>query len=190
MTSSRRPAGAPDQPVAIRCAVPPYAVTASSVTLSAVVPQATEWAPHALLPIMPPRVQRECVDGSGPKVSPCGRTASRSRSRTSPGWTTAVRAAGSTDTRPFMCRVRSRTTPTPVAWPHDGGSAAARHDRDPGSGAHREGGRHVVGVARGDHAHRHTAVVGGVHGGQGPCGGAEVDLPAQVLPQCPFEFTR
>ncbi len=71
----------------------------------------------------------------------------------------------------------------------DGRPAAARHDRDPCLGAHGEGGRHVVGVARGDHAHRDTPVVRGVHGGQGPCGDAEVDLPAQVLPQCPFEFT-
>lgn len=116
-TSSRRPGGAPAQPSASRWRAPPYVVTASSATLSAVVPQATEWAPQALLPIIPPRVQRECVDGSGPKVRPYGRTASLSRSRTSPGWTTAVRAAGSTDTRAFMCRVRSRTTPTPVAWP-------------------------------------------------------------------------
>lgn len=116
-TSSRRPSGAPAQPVPSRYEEPPYAVTASSVTLSAVVPQATECAPHALLPIIPPRVQRACVEGSGPKASPYGRTASRSRSSTSPGCTTAVRATGSTDTSAFMCRVRSRTTPTPVAWP-------------------------------------------------------------------------
>ncbi len=116
-TSSRRPAGAPGQPVPSRYEEPPYAVTASSATLSAVVPQATEWAPHALLPIMPPRVQREWVEGSGPKVSPYGRAASRSRSSTRPGWTTAVRASGSSDTRAFMCRVRSSTTPTPVACP-------------------------------------------------------------------------
>ncbi len=116
-TNSRSPAGAPAQPVPIRCTAPPYATTSNSATLSAVVPQATECAPHALLPIMPPRVQRECVDGSGPKASPYPRAASRSRSRTRPGWTTAVRASGSRDTRAFMCRVRSSTTPVPVAWP-------------------------------------------------------------------------
>lgn len=85
--------------------------------MSAVVPHATECAPHALFPIMPPSVQRLCVDGSGPKVSPYGRTASRSRSRTTPGWTTAVRAAWSTETTARMWRVKSSTTPVPVAWP-------------------------------------------------------------------------
>lgn len=33
---------------------------------SAAVPKATECEPHALLATMPPTVQRECVDGSGP----------------------------------------------------------------------------------------------------------------------------
>ncbi|CAM5485426.1 hypothetical protein SGLAM104S_08801 [Streptomyces glaucescens] len=91
--------------------------TASSRTLSAVVPQATEWEPQELLPIIPPRVQRLCVDGSGPKRSPCGAAASWSRSRTSPGWTTAVRAPGSRASTRFMCRVKSSTTPVPVACP-------------------------------------------------------------------------
>ena len=37
--------------------------------LSTVLPASSECVPHELLPIMPPSVQRLCVDGSGPKVS-------------------------------------------------------------------------------------------------------------------------
>lgn len=80
-------------------------------------PQATEWEPQELLPIIPPSVQRLWVDGSGPNRSPCGAAACCNRSRTSPGWTTAVRASESIPTSRFMCRVKSSTTPVPVACP-------------------------------------------------------------------------
>ncbi len=56
----------------------------------------------------------------------------------------------------------------------DGRAAAARHHRHPVLPAHGQGGGDVLGVARGEHAERDTAVVGGVHGRQRPCGGAEV----------------
>ena len=36
--------------------------------LSSVLPAMTEWTPQELLPIMPPRVQRSWVAGSGAKV--------------------------------------------------------------------------------------------------------------------------
>lgn len=114
---SRSPAGAPVQPCPRRSGSPPPLTTTSPCTLSAVVPYATECEPHALLPIIPPSVHRLCVDGSGPNVSPYGRTASRSTSSTRPGWTTAVRASTSTESRDRRCRVKSRTTPVPVAWP-------------------------------------------------------------------------
>ena len=41
----------------------------SSSTLSTVLPASSECVPQELLPIMPPSVQRLCVDGSGPNVS-------------------------------------------------------------------------------------------------------------------------
>ena len=53
--------------------------------LSAVVPQATEWEPQALLPTMPPIVQRLCVEGSGAKVRPYFAVAFRSSPRMTPG---------------------------------------------------------------------------------------------------------
>ena len=81
------------------------------------VPQATECEPQELLPIMPPSVQRPCVDGSGPNVSPWGAAAARSWSQTTPGATTAVPAAGSMASTRFMWRVKSSTTPVPVACP-------------------------------------------------------------------------
>ena len=53
--------------------------------LSTVLPPMRAWTPHELLPIMPPRVQRLWVAGSGAKVS-SKRSASRRRaSRTMPG---------------------------------------------------------------------------------------------------------
>ena len=111
------PRAPPAHPCPSRSRDPPDVTTVSSRTPSAVVPQATECEPHELLPIIPPSVQRLCVEGSGPKRRPCGAAASWRRSSTSPGWTTAVPASGSRDSSRFMCRVKSRTTPVPVACP-------------------------------------------------------------------------
>ncbi|CAM5581591.1 hypothetical protein SALBM311S_10734 [Streptomyces alboniger] len=116
-TRPRRPSGAPAHRGPGRSRSPRAVRTDSPRTLSAVVPHATECDPHELLPIIPPSVQRLCVDGSGPKRRPCGAAASWRRSRTRPGCTTAVPASGSRDTRRFMCRVKSSTTPVPVACP-------------------------------------------------------------------------
>ncbi|MDH6609171.1 hypothetical protein M2164_004806 [Streptomyces sp. SAI-208] len=116
-TSSRSPSGAPAQPCPSRSRSPRAVTTSSRCTLSAVVPHATECDPQELFPIIPPSVHRPCVEGSGPNRSPCGAAASWSRSRTSPGCTTAVRLAGSRDSSLFMCRVKSSTTPVPVACP-------------------------------------------------------------------------
>nr|WP_246292529.1 hypothetical protein [Lentzea indica] len=80
-------------------------------------PCRTDRLPHASLPIMPPIVQRLCDDGSGPKVSPCGATASRRSSSTTPGSTRAVRACGSTSRMRFMPRENSSTRPGPMALP-------------------------------------------------------------------------
>ncbi len=97
--------------------VPSGQSTSSESTLSDVLPQRTECEPHALLPIIPPSVQRLCVDGSGPNVRPCGAAAARSRSSTRPGWTTALRRAGSSSTSALTCRDVSMTTPPPTALP-------------------------------------------------------------------------
>src|SRR5262249_27050628 len=47
---------------------PSYVRTSSSRTLSTVRPARTECTPQELLPIIPPRLQYSCVEGSGPKV--------------------------------------------------------------------------------------------------------------------------
>ena len=97
----------------------PSAVTTSSASMfSTVLPAITECAPHELLPIMPPSVQRLCVAGSGPKVSPCFSAAAFSASHTVPGWTSAVRPAGSTDTTLPMYLEKSSTTATLTHCPH------------------------------------------------------------------------
>lgn len=62
----------------------------------------------------------------------------------------------------------------------DRGAAAARDDRDPERPAHGQHGRHVVAVARGDHAERDAPVVGRVHGGQRTRGGVDGDLAAHL----------
>ena len=85
---------------------------------STVLPAITECAPQELLPIMPPSVQRLCVAGSGPNVSPCASAADFSESHTAPGWTNAVRAAASTETTPPRYFEKSRTTATFTHWPH------------------------------------------------------------------------
>ena len=41
-------------------------MTVTETRFSALVPHATEWEPHALLATIPPTVQREWVEGSGP----------------------------------------------------------------------------------------------------------------------------
>ena len=73
--------------------------------------------PHALLPIIPPIVQRVCVDGSGPNLSPCAAAAPCSAAWTTPGSTTAVRASGSIATIRLRCRTVSTTIPGPTALP-------------------------------------------------------------------------
>ena len=84
---------------------------------SAVVPHRTERDPQALLPIIPPTVQRLCVDGSGPTRSPWTAAARLRSSRTVPGSTVAVRASGSSARTPARCRERSTTSPDPIALP-------------------------------------------------------------------------
>jgi hypothetical protein len=56
--------------VSRRRRLPVPASTSSATTLSLVRPYASEREPQALLPIMPPIVQRAWVDGSGPKRRP------------------------------------------------------------------------------------------------------------------------
>ena len=51
---------------------PVPSIISSERTFSAVRPQATARGPQALLPIIPPRVQRAWLDGSGPNRRPCG----------------------------------------------------------------------------------------------------------------------
>jgi hypothetical protein len=70
-----------------------------------------------LLPIAPPMVAREWVDGSGPKRSPCGAAVLVIASSTVPGSTTAVRSSWSTDSTRFRCREVSSTTPVEMALP-------------------------------------------------------------------------
>ena len=96
--------------------VPSASSTSSARTLSAVVPHATECAPHALLAIMPPSVARLAEDGSAPNASWCGLAAASRWVSTTPGSTSAVRAVVSMSRILLTWRDASITTP-PIALP-------------------------------------------------------------------------
>ena len=120
------PAAVPLVPAAARPSRPrrrassrsPAAVSTSRPsTLSAVRPYRSAREPQALLPIIPPMLARECVDGSGPNRSPCPAAAAVMSSSIAPGWTPAVCASGSTPSTRFRCREKSSTRPAPTALP-------------------------------------------------------------------------
>ena len=73
--------------------------------------------PHELLPIIPPIVQRVCVDGSGPNRNACGSAAFCSVAWTVPACTRAVLVAGSSSSTRLRCRLKSSTMPVPIAFP-------------------------------------------------------------------------
>jgi len=85
---------------------------------STVLPAVTECGPQELLPIMPPRVQRECVAGSGANVSPWRSAAACSASHTAPGSTRARRAEASTPSTRSRYFEQSMTTAALTLWPH------------------------------------------------------------------------
>ena len=96
---------------------PPGVSTSSSSTFSTVLPASIECGPHELLPIMPPSVQRLCVAGSGPQVSPCFSASAFSASHTIPGSTSAVLASGSIDSTRFRCCEQSIIIALLTVWP-------------------------------------------------------------------------
>ena len=66
--------------------------------------------PQELLPRLPPIVQREWLDGSGPKTRPtCGPIARLTCSLTAPGWTLTVRRSASGAPMACMCLEVSMT---------------------------------------------------------------------------------
>ena len=72
---------------------------------------------YLLLPIIPPIVQRLCVEGSGAKVKCFSSAASRSTSSTMPGCTRANRCSKFSSTIRFRYFEKSRTMATLQAWP-------------------------------------------------------------------------
>ena len=69
------------------------------------------------MPIIPPIVQRVCVDGSGPNRRPSGTACFCNAACTTPGCTCAVRASGSIDSTRLRCLLVSMTMPAPIALP-------------------------------------------------------------------------
>ena len=134
---------------------------------SAVVPQRTDRAPHALLPIMPPTVQRLCVEGSGPTRSPWAAAARLTSSRTAPGRTVAVSASGSRSRIPPRCREVSTTQPGPDGVAGDARACAAHRDRHPRLAGHGDDRRELLAAPRRDDGGRQHPVVRGIRRVQG-----------------------
>ena len=82
------------------------------------VPYLIDRAPQELLPAIPPIVARLPVDTSIGNQSPWGRRAVLSWSSTTPGWTVAVIASGSTSRIPSRCLLVSMTRASLTVWPH------------------------------------------------------------------------
>jgi hypothetical protein len=95
--------------------VPSMAVI--STMLSTVRPAEIACGPQELLPIMPAMVARFFVEGSGPKVSPCGFPAFCSSLMSTPGSTRAVFATGSMSRMRLRWREKSMTIPVPIELP-------------------------------------------------------------------------
>ena len=136
------------------------------------------------MPIIPPIVQRVCVDGSGPNRSPCGAAARCRSACTTPGWTTAVRASGSIDDDPVEVPEGVDDDAGADGVAGDRGAGTAHGDRHAGGPGGVEDGVELVGGARPDHHLRDHAVERGVGGVERPGQGRVVDVgdapPAQL----------
>ena len=97
--------------------MPSARATRSAATLSTDRPYPRAREPQALLPSIPPIVQRVCVDGSGPKRRPWARASRWSAACTTPGCTRAVRGSASIATTWLSQRLVSTTMPGPTALP-------------------------------------------------------------------------
>ncbi len=124
----------------------------------------------------PPIVARECVDGSGPNRSPCGRPAAVIASRIAPGSTIA---------RPSLGVDRDHPVEVAREVQHDARSDGVAGDGRPGAAgrssgdgqvaADRERGHDLVDMTREDHDLRDDPVVRGVRRVLRPSAGRVVD---------------
>ena len=116
---------------------------------------------------MPPRVQRSCVAGSGPKVRWCFSAASRRWSSTTPGCTRAMRRAGSISRILAMYLEKSRMTATLQHCPARDVPPPRQSRGAPNSRHSATVGEDIVGVAGEHDADGNLAVVGAVGGIEG-----------------------
>ena len=132
---------------------------------------------------MPPRVQRAWVDGSTGKNSPCGRSAAFSCASTSPGSTSAVRAAGSTCSTRLRYLAQSITSARFTVWPHWLVPPPRGSTGTPCSRAIASVAAHVVDGSRHDDADRLDLVDRGIGGVAAAIGAAEQHLPGDRVGQ-------
>ena len=154
---------------------------------SSVFPAMTECTPQELLPTMPPRVQRLCEAGSGPKVRLCFSAAARKMVKNNPGLDT--RDAAIRIKLDNLCHVLREVE-------HDGDVAALPGQRSPSAAAeHRravlaangDGGDYIVGIFGKDNADGDLAVVGTVGGVEGSAAVVEANLATKMAAQRGFQ---
>src|ERR1700691_5459689 len=151
--------------------------------LSSVLPAMTECTPQELLPIMPPRVQRSWVAGSGAKVRWCFSAAARRVSSTTPGCTRAMRREGSDfkNLRHVLGEIQNDSDVAALAG--ERGATAAAEQRSVELAAEGNGGFDIIGVAGENNADGNLAVVGSVGGVEGAGAGVETNFAANLFTQ-------
>ena len=167
--------------------VPSYSRTRSAWTLSTVLPASSECVPQELLPIMPPRLQRLCVDGSGPNVRPCASARPRSVSSTTPGCTRAMRLAGIQLENPVHVLGEVEDDGDVAALAGEARARAARKYRRAERPARRDRGPHIVFVPGDDDADGNLTVVRGIRRVERARAAIEPHLAADRPPQLGFE---
>ena len=89
-----------------------------------------------------------------------------------------------------MYLVKSSTTATLQHWPGQAGARAARQDGRAEFAAGRDGGDHVVGIARDDQADGNLPVVRAVGGIKRAAAAIEAHFAANIFPQLDFQCSR
>ena len=144
--------------------------------LSTVLPASSECVPQELLPIIPPSVQRLCVEGSGPNVSWCSSAAVAQR----------VEHDARLHAREPLARVQLEDLVHVLreiehdrdvaALPGEAGAGAARQHGRAVLPARRDRRDHIVGIARNHEADGDLAVVRAVGRVQRAAAAVEADF--------------
>ena len=146
-----------------------------------------ECTPQELLPIMPPRVQRSCVAGSGAKVRWCFSAAARRCVEDDSGLDAGDAAVGIDfkDIRHVLREVEDDGGVATLSG--ERGAASAGEQRSAMFAAKGDGSDDVFFVARDDDADRNLAIVRAIGGVESAAAGVEADFSAKMAAEGGFE---